>query len=203
MPAKRLNYIPGLMNNTNLPTPNAFTEPITGLAIPGSGLVLGDIMTITPKEAQMLSTQPGMPSPFPLYEGDYQFVGVDAAATAANVARGRIAFLLSVARGNLVVTDGSHALNVNLVTGIFINSITPGNYGWIQIAGRANVMFAAAGGAPGDGVVAVAATGTGLISAAASFTGPNVLNWIGTLLTPAAVANSTGVVRLKLISAQQ
>lgn len=201
MPAKRLNYIPGLMNNTNLPTPNAFTEPITGLPIPGSGLVLGDIMTVTPKEANMLATQPGKPSAFPLYEGDYQFVGLDAAATVANVGVGKVAYLLSNARGNLVVTDGSHAANQNLITGVFINALTPGNYGWVQIAGRASVFFPAAGGTVGDSVIAVVATGTGLDVAAP--TAAQLLQLLGFMLQPPAAANSTGQVKLQLISAQQ
>jgi hypothetical protein len=206
MAQKRLNYVPGLLNNLNLPTPYPFTEPITGLPIPGSGLVLGDVMSITAREAYQLAQQPGVPSPFPLYEGDYQFVQVDAAATAANVQRGYVAFFLALPPtppqlgalppgGNIRVTDGSHAANINLVTGIFLNAITPGNFGFIQIAGRASV-YSSAAGTVGEVINAVA-SGQGTPSA--TTTGPGFLGYIYAAIAAAGI----GQVKLQMVSAQQ
>jgi hypothetical protein len=98
-----------------------------------------------------------------LFGGMYQVVQVDAAATAANVAVGKIAFLKQASYGGYVVTDGAHATDIGLIAGVFLNSITPGNYGVICIGGKVNVKFAGAltNGAPavGDNIAATGAAG--------------------------------------------
>jgi hypothetical protein len=208
MAVTRLQYIPNLLNNLNSPVPGAFVEPITGLQIPGSGLVVGDTMSLTYFEATQLATQPGTISPFPLYEGDYQFVHLHSAATASLCQRGNVAYFRALAppmsggnmgtlpiAGNWEVTDGSHALNANLVTGIFLNAITPGNFGFIQTGGRASVLMAGAG-TVGQAVNATAATGNGTPGATA---GPALLGYLLNAATTGAIAQ----VKLQLISAQQ
>jgi hypothetical protein len=208
MPAKRLQYIPNLLNNLNSPIPGAFTEPITGLQIPGSGLVVGDTMSITYFEATQLASQPGTTSPYPLYEGDYQFVHLHSAATPALAQRGNVAYFRALAppmqqgqfgtypiAGNWEVTTGDLALNANLVTGVFINPITPGNFGFIQTGGRASVLTAGAG-TIGQAVNATAATGNGTPGATA---GPALLGYLLSTATAGGIAQ----VKLQLISAQQ
>lgn len=141
MALKRLDYIPQALNLANSPNGYAFTEPVTGITIPGGGLNPGDLIRLTLSEATALST--GLGAANALYEGQYQWVQVDSGATAGNVKRGTIACLTTVAKGNAVVTDYAHALANNLIIGVFLNSITPGNWGWIQISGRASVLGAA------------------------------------------------------------
>lgn len=80
-----------------------------------------------------------------LYGGIYQLVQVSSAATAANVAVGKAAFLqdgaANVGAQGYVVTDEAHEDAVGLIAGVFLNSITPGNFGFIQVHGKASVLF--------------------------------------------------------------
>jgi hypothetical protein len=208
MAQTRLQYIPNLLNNLNSPVPGAFQEPITGLMIPGSGLVVGDTMSITYFEAAQLAAQPGTPSPFPLYEGDYQFVHLHQLANALAAQRGYIAFFRALAppmqlgqfgtnpiAGNWEVTDAGNALSVNLVSGVFINAITPGNFGFIQTAGRASVVM--------NGAVAIGAEVYVAPSGQGSPTAGAVFVLLGYALTAATAAGQVIQVKLQLISAQQ
>lgn len=72
-----------------------------------------------------------------LYGGIYKYVQTRAASS-ASPARGQIAFWYDV--DNYVVTadfvNGEQA-------GVFLNSITKGNFGWIQVGGKASVLFRA------------------------------------------------------------
>jgi hypothetical protein len=87
-----------------------------------------------------------------LFGGIYQAVQVDAGATAANIFPGAAAYLLDTATGGgansgsngYVVTDSAHALATNLGCGVFLNAITPGQFGFIQISGKATVKYTAA-----------------------------------------------------------
>jgi hypothetical protein len=78
-----------------------------------------------------------------LYAGGYQYVQFDTQArSAAAYARGQIVFWESGAIPTFLVTnlnlfgtrDGNQA-------GIVLNTVTYGNYWWIQIAGLASVLF--------------------------------------------------------------
>jgi hypothetical protein len=172
-------------------------------------------MSLTYFEATQLATQPGRISPFPLYEGDYQFVHLHSGATPALAQRGNVAYFRALPppmvsgtppnvvgnmgtlpiAGNWEVTTGDVALNANLVTGIFLNAISPGNFGFIQTGGRASVLTAAAG-TIGQAVNATAATGNGTPGATA---GPALLGYLLSTATAGGVAQ----VKLQLISAQQ
>lgn len=87
-----------------------------------------------------------------LFGGIYQAVQVDSAATGANIFQGAAAYLLDTAAGGgansggqgYVVTDSAHAISTGQVCGVFLNPITPGQFGFIQISGKATVKYTAA-----------------------------------------------------------
>jgi hypothetical protein len=77
----------------------------------------------------------------PLYGGIYQYVQVLSTAVAAP-AVGQICFWNSATNAqSYIVTSDATAANASRWAGIFLGSITQGNYGWIQIAGIATVLF--------------------------------------------------------------
>ena len=131
----------------------------------------------------------GTPSGLPLFGGAYQIVQVDSGATAANVAYGAPAFIRvdsGVTQGalpetsyaNIVVTtadiQGQIGGSYNLFAGIFVNSITPGNFGLLFVgAGRCAVAIAS-GNSGGTGIGTPLLTNTNnpnFITAAATTTG--------------------------------
>jgi hypothetical protein len=87
-----------------------------------------------------------------LFGGIYQLVLVDSGATAANIFTGAAAYFLDTQTGggansgsnNYVVTDSAHAVSPGDVCGVFLNPITPGQWGFIQISGKATVKYTAA-----------------------------------------------------------
>lgn len=81
-------------------------------------------------EPQVFSGTPGT-----LYEGVYKYVQLS--SQSANSARGRVAFWADAAEFLVTMTaqDGNHA-------GIFLNTVTAGNWCWIQVGGLASVLFA-------------------------------------------------------------
>lgn len=82
-----------------------------------------------------------------LYGGVYQLVHVNASATAANVKQGTTAFALdgtaNAGAQTYDVTDGAHLVALGQIAGVFLNAITPGNYGFIQVHGKATVQYIA------------------------------------------------------------
>ena len=116
---------------------------------------------------------------------------MDSGATAANIFTGAAAYFLDTATGGgansgsagYVVTDSAHALSVNLFAGVFLNAITPGNFGFIQIGGKATAKYTAAvtDATVGDIVVAAGATaGTfDAIAAATAVTDAVLAKWVG------------------------
>jgi hypothetical protein len=88
-----------------------------------------------------------------LYAGIYQYVNLLSGGTNAGV-RGQMAFWgTTQTAANIfaadgitpysVHADGSATLGDGLWLGPFINALTKGNFGWIQIAGIASVLFQA------------------------------------------------------------
>jgi len=78
-----------------------------------------------------------------LFGGIYQYV-LTASGAAAAPARGLAAFSdLSVAENLFQVTSDAKPTTAipTLIQGVFLNAITKGNFGWIQIAGRASCLF--------------------------------------------------------------
>jgi hypothetical protein len=113
-----------------------------------------------------------------LYEGRYRRVQVDSGATASNVKTGTIGLMSSLAA---VIADGDATgkPTVNIVTSydqaignsaggvrpvVFLNQITPGNFGYIQELGTATVLgkTGLTAAAPAVGDVIVSAT-SGLV----------------------------------------
>lgn len=165
-------FIPG--NYLNTVNVNNFfgAQDAYGNLFP-TGLTLGKVIQIGDLTAQNLDNPA---SPNTLFGGSYQFIQVDSGATATNVQAGRIAFLkldVGPAEGvqpevgfvNMVVTSQDKAISNNLIAGVFINAITPGNFGFIFVGqGRVEANYASAltaGQAIGD-PVGVKATSGGL-----------------------------------------
>jgi hypothetical protein len=93
-----------------------------------------------------------------LYGGVYMYVGTLSTST-ASPARGTIAFYQATDLGSgatpqyRVTADALPTTAVPAyIAGIFINAITKGNWGWIQVAGLASVLF--------DSAITAAATGS-------------------------------------------
>ena len=95
-----------------------------------------------------------------LYGGKWQYVKTTAGTTATYVL-GRPVFWTDFE--NYVVTADATAVLVGKVAGIMLNTVTKGYYAWIQVAGKATVLFktgiTAATPADGDLIVIDASTG--------------------------------------------
>lgn len=174
------------LNNVNVPTLGQVNAMFAaqGLQINyGSQDDLGKRIAVAERDALSYSlTTVGT-----LYGGLYQLVQVSSAATAANVAVGLAAFTLdgaaNVGAQGYVTTDESHADAVGLIAGVYLNSITPGNYGFIQVHGKATVQYRAAvtDATVGD-VVIVQGAGTGVfdsLAAATAVTDVVMSKWVG------------------------
>lgn len=131
-----------------------------------------------------------------LYGGIYQAVLVDSGATAANVARGKVAFLKVSGASTYSVTDQANADSVNLVAGVFLNSITPGNYGIIQVAGKVSVKVTTVTSHALGVALVVGATGDGTVDVA---TAPTVNNMIGNALVDPATTGTIYAAQTKFL----
>jgi hypothetical protein len=133
--ARYLKTTSKFWNTINDPSPGAVvsTANVSGSIIqPYSGQV-GAILEATPQEALDHSdTSIGT-----LYGGRYMYVQLLSTSTNAAV-RGQYAFWSDVDKGIVTadVTAGRQA-------GVFINVISKGNYGLIQVSGKASVLFVA------------------------------------------------------------
>lgn len=107
-----------------------------------------------------------------LYGGVYQMVQLSSAATAGNVAVGLVAYMLASGASGYVVTDEAHADSTALFAGIFLNTVTPGNYCAICVGGKVNAAFKnpITNGAPAIGDNVVAGGGTGHVDDASAQT---------------------------------
>jgi hypothetical protein len=115
-----------------------------------SGLTPGKQIQIGDQAASSLTNPAGANQ---LFGGTYQFIQVDSGATAANVNAGLGAFLKLDPGGaagvepeqgyaNMIVTSQDQADSNNLFAGVFINAVTPGNYGFIFVGGgRVEVTY--------------------------------------------------------------
>ena len=155
MPFQPIIFVGALaLNNSNDQSASSFTDLRTGQPVNAAGLNQGDFFDLTNKEAAALSYQTnGI-----LYGGRYRRVLVDSGATASNVKVGTIGVMPSLAA---VIADGdvlgkptenivtSYDQSIGSVAGvgvrpvIFLNSITPGNFGFVQELGIATVLGAA------------------------------------------------------------
>jgi|SRR6516164_2409221 hypothetical protein len=144
------------LNNCNFTSPSAMTDPLTGQPYYAGGLNVGDYFDTTEQEANSMSyLANGL-----LHAGRYRFVQVDSGATAANVKTGTVGYMVNGGQPklNLVTSYDKGIIGVHEV--IYLNIITPGNYGFVQELGVANVLCGAtitkAGAVTGDVLNAVA-----------------------------------------------
>ena len=139
------------LNAANDTSPSYFTDLRTGQPVLAGGLNLGDYFDLTNPEANDLSYQTNGV----LYAGRYRRVQVDSGATAANVKTGTIGLMPSLAvvgvnkygtrnpPMNIVTSyDQAIGLSTNVRPVVFLNAITPGNYGFVQELGVATVLGA-------------------------------------------------------------
>jgi hypothetical protein len=172
MPQNQSPYSPFAFNASNDSSASGAIDQQTGQPVYGiTDLTLGLYFDLTNSEAASNSdTLIGT-----LYAGRYRRIQVDSGATAANVKTGTIGLMPSLAaQGQDVSPVGVPTENVvtsydqsigNTVGGVrqvvFLNSITPGNFGFVQELGLATVLgkstlTANPGAAVGDTVVSVA-----------------------------------------------
>lgn len=116
--------------------PSGAPTPAVSQDIIGDRIVLDDITALA-----LSDTTVGT-----LFGGVYMYVGTLLGATAAP-AIGTIAFWRSnelpggATAGYTVTSDAAPTAAIPVyIAGIFINAITKGNFGWIQVAGVANVL---------------------------------------------------------------
>ncbi len=150
------------LNAMNSASPTGNVDLRTGNPQYGGALNVGDYFDLTEAEANQISnTTTGT-----CHTGRYRFVQVDSAATAANVKTGTIGLMASISQGLNVVTSFDKGLGGSGVIGVrpvvFLNTITPGNYGFVQELGIATVLGAGSVTAPVG--TAVGAVALGLVS---------------------------------------
>lgn len=149
-----------LLNAVNDAAPGGIVNSVSGIQQSRNPGQLGSIYYLS--QAEATSRYGALAAP--LYSGLYQYVQV--VATSSAPARG-LAACWSVlptsytnSLQNYIVTATNTAENQSFFAGVFLNAITPGNYGWIQIAGTATVQYkSGATGAIGD-VISLDATPT-------------------------------------------
>ncbi len=129
----------GFLNTVNDAQPGASVASITGEQR-YSGF-LGGVIALDSQDVKF------DPSIGTLYGGIYMYV--QTAPSETNVpARGKAAFIMAPTAtypesGYFVSGDPQPAANnAQFVLGVFLSSITPGNCGFVQIAGRASCLFA-------------------------------------------------------------
>ena len=167
------------LNAANDASASYFTDLRTGQDVNAGGLNAGDYFDLTNPEANNLSySVNGI-----LYAGRYRRVKVDSGATVANVKTGTIGLMPSLAATSPLNSLGTRNPAMNIVTSydqaiglsnsvrpvVFLNAITPGNWGFVQELGVATVLFGALTGTPAIGGV-INSVATGLADAPASAT---------------------------------
>jgi hypothetical protein len=138
--------------------PAGVPSPQVSQTIPGDRICLDDATALA-----LSDTAVGT-----LLGGVYMYVGTTAAAT-ANPAVGSLAFWPAANIGvSYVATSDAQPTTAlpNYLAGIFINAITKGNFGWIQVAGVANVLFDSALTAISSAAIVVAKVSAAVASTA-------------------------------------
>jgi hypothetical protein len=141
-----------VLNAANDTAASGMSDQYTGFPYNAGGLNLGDYFDLTSAEAYRNCK----PSVGILYCGRYRRIQVDSGATAANVKTGTIGLLASQAAASQDIGNigGALPVSMNVVTSydkslggatgvrpvVFLNSITPGNFGYVQELGIASVL---------------------------------------------------------------
>ncbi len=138
------------LNSANDQSPSYFLDPRLQVPVFAGGLNEGDFFDLTESEANNLSyTTTGT-----LHAGRYRRVVVDSGATASNVKTGAIGLMVAGAQPKLNRVTSYDKGIVGAHPVVFLNAITPGNYGFVQEGGIATVLCGAtitkSGPATGD-----------------------------------------------------
>lgn len=150
------------LNASNDTSPSGVVDLVTGQPIFIPDLDQGVYFDLTEAEANSLSqTSVGT-----LHSGRYRRVKVDSGATAANVKTGTIGLLAqpgSPLSMNVVTSYDIGTIGIRPV--VFLNAITPGNWGFVQELGVATVLGTAViqKASPAKGDLVDSATG-GLVN---------------------------------------
>ena len=195
-------FLPNKLNACNTPWSTGAADP-TGTQVLPTGLTPYKVIMLGFTEAQNL--QVGPPSGEQLYEGAYQWVQVDSGAVAIEVNTGLAAYYklpnpAAPVTALTTITSESAVSPVagkNLFAGVFLNPITPGNWGFIFAgAGRVNVTFrqALTNGSPAQGDVVNVGGGQGTFDDGSATT--VVAKTIG-YATVAPTANGTSPIDIR------
>jgi hypothetical protein len=112
------------------PAPFLISQPVGGQ--------LGDIAYLSAAmAAQMSDAAVGT-----LFEGLYMYVQMDPAAVATGTVRGGLTFWKDF-ENYIVGIDAPTVPNLSMFSGVALNVVSKGNYGWVQVSGKASVQFAA------------------------------------------------------------
>ncbi len=125
------------LNAANDQSPSYFLDPRLQVPVFAGGLNEGDFFDLTESEANNLSyTTTGT-----LHAGRYRRVVVDSGATASNVKTGAIGLMVAGAQPKLNRVTSYDKGIVGAHPVVFLNAITPGNYGFVQEGGIATVRI--------------------------------------------------------------
>ena len=124
------------LNNCNDTSPSGFADLRTGAAVFAGGLNLGDYFDLTEQEANNLSyTTNGT-----CHSGRYRRVQVDSGATASNVKTGTIGYMVAGGQPQLNLITSYDKSIVGAHPVVFLNTVTPGNYCFVQELGVATCL---------------------------------------------------------------
>ncbi|HEX6826173.1 MAG TPA: hypothetical protein VF077_07635 [Nitrospiraceae bacterium] len=190
---QHFRLVSGFVNTTNDPSPgsNIASSSFAGGIVQSYAGLVGGRLVLDGKEAAKLSdTSVGT-----LYGGIYQYVRL-APGSVASAVRGQAAYWSD--REAYVVTADQSATNAAKFAGVFLNTITKGNYGFVQVVGKATLLCKSTltkAGADGDLIVLDAATSPTFdtIADATAIVSPNLKLMVGAWLeAPANAALKLG-----------
>ena len=211
----------GFLNTVNDPAPGVpvSTAQISGSIVQPYGGQLGGKLYLSADDAKKLSSS----DVGTLYGGVYMYVRLSASAVAANAIRGRIVVwdLTAAEDQYQVTTDLTQNESYPLYAGVALNppatttagqtgqpqnTLTPGNYGFIQIAGKSTMQVVSSGVVATTKTLVVGANGAvNGIASAGTFGGTTATtfvrmsDWVGDTeaLLSAIVANALIPVDIK------
>lgn len=192
--AKFLNTVnDAVAGGAPLSVPAGAPVVATSQTQPGDRIVLDDTTALALSDTVGTGT---------LYGGIYMYVGTLSTAT-ATPARGTAAFYraadLPSALASLyqVTSDAQPSTTVpTLFAGVFVNAVTKGNWGWIQIGGVASCLFdsaALAAVAVGGYVTTKGANGTAATTASTFDCGAAVVTPASVTIANSQISGGVGV----------
>lgn len=132
-----------LLNSVNDALAGGVQNSVSGIQIARDPGQLGGYYYLTQAEA----TQRYGALAAPLFAGLYQYVQCVSSATSTPPARGQGAYWSVLPTSytnslqNYIATSVVTAENESFFAGVWLNAVTPGNFGWIQVSGMASVLY--------------------------------------------------------------